>query len=375
MENVMHKQILITGPFLNDPGGVANYYNAVLPHLRSEPGIAVQYLEIGTGGRKLGTNLGPITDQIHFRNTITQLRPDLVHVNPSLDPQMRSFVRDGLFIRRAKKKGLKVLVFFRGWNTEIEPVVERCWFWFFRGTYLHADAFIVLASRFKDKLRSWGAKGNIFLETTAVPENLINGYSQAARSLAPPSDEVKVLFLARLEWEKGIRETIEAFSRLRARGMPICLTIAGDGPAMDFVKRFKEENHAVGAALSIAGYVRNDAKRELLTSHDIYCFPSYYMEGMPNSLLEAMAFGLSVVTTDVGGVGDFFQDDRMGIKVTPRSVESVANALEQLISDRVRLREMGSFNQEYASRRFLAGHVASRLHGIYLETMTHSNTR
>ncbi len=365
----MRKQILITGPLLKDPGGVANYYNAVLPHIRSEAETAVQYLEIGSGGRKFGSSLSPISDQFRFRRTITQLRPDLVHINPSLDPQLRSFFRDGLFIRQAKNKGLKVLVFFRGWDTDIEPAIERKWFWFFRRTYLHADAFIVLASRFKDQLRSWGVKEDIFLETTAVPENLIKGYSAETRILAPGADEIKVLFLARLEWEKGIRELIEAFSSLRNRGVPIQLTVAGDGPAMDFVKQFKEENKAVGAALTIAGYVRNEAKRALLTSHDIYCFPSYFMEGMPNSLLEAMAFGLSVVTTDVGGVGDFFVDGRMGFNVAPRSAESVANALERLISDRALIREMGSFNQEYASRRFLAGHVAKRLHGIYLETM------
>lgn len=365
----MRKQILITGPSLKDPGGVANYYNAVLPHIRSEAETAVQYLEIGSGGRKFGSSLSPISDQFRFRRTITQLRPDLVHINPSLDPQLRSFFRDGLFIRQAKNRGLRVLVFFRGWDTDIEPAIERNWFWFFRRTYLRADTFIVLASRFKDQLRSWGVKGDIFLETTAVPENLIKGYSAETRTLAPGTGEIKVLFLARLEWEKGIRETIEAFSSLRNRGVPIQLTVAGDGPAMDFVKRFKEENKAVGAALTIAGYVRNEAKRALLTSHDIYCFPSYFMEGMPNSLLEAMAFGLSVVTTDVGGVGDFFVDGRMGFNVASRSVGSVANALERLVGDRARLREMGRFNQEYASQRFLAGHVAKRLHGIYLETM------
>jgi glycosyltransferase involved in cell wall biosynthesis len=59
--------------------------------------------------------------------------------------------------------------------------------------------------------------------------------------------------------------------------------------------------------------VRGAAKKELLMSHHLLCFPTQYGEGMPNSMLEAMASGMAVMTCPIGGIRDFFEEPEMGV--------------------------------------------------------------
>lgn len=100
--------ILITGPSLTGPGGVASYYSAVLPHLRQQVGFDIHYLHIGRYDRAGGI-LHPLVDQVRFLRALARIRPTVIHVNPSLN--LKSYIRDGLFIYQAKRRGYPVVVF------------------------------------------------------------------------------------------------------------------------------------------------------------------------------------------------------------------------------------------------------------------------
>ena len=114
-----NKKILITLPAFQDPGGVATFYNSILPHLQNEEYDFIT-LEIGsTKGH--GNKLYPLSDQLRFRRSLISHRPNLVHINPSLD--LKSFLRDGLLVYPAKLKRLPVLVFFHGWGKNFEQVL------------------------------------------------------------------------------------------------------------------------------------------------------------------------------------------------------------------------------------------------------------
>lgn len=360
--------IFITGPSLADRGGVANYYNAVLPYLRQQDGLDIHYMEIG-GTRSAGGILHPVADQIRYRRTLAGISPAVVHINPSLVP--KSYIRDGLFVHQAKRLGYPVIVFFRGWDENFESAIKTKWLWFFRKTYLKADAFIVLASSFREKLKEWGVTAPILLGTTTVSSDLVRDFSiteKIERLAAKPV--IKILFLARLEKEKGVMETMEAVTMLRARGKPVTLTIAGDGDFMDAVRRFTDRHDELKKFLFVVGDVRGDEKKSLLASHHIFCFPTTYAEGMPNSVLEAMAFGMPIITCPVGGLRDFFEDGKMGYLVKQRTTVDVANALERLIHDRKTIISMSSYNYYYATERFLAPGVANYLADIYRQVVS-----
>jgi glycosyltransferase involved in cell wall biosynthesis len=355
-------RILITGPSLSDQGGVANYYNSILPILRERSDFDIHYLEIGSTKRSYGA-LHPLADQIRFRQSLNYLNPLLVHVNPSLD--LKSYLRDGMFVYQAKRRGLPVVVFFRGWLHKFETSVERMLMWFFRKTYLKADAFIVLGSAFREKLRTWGVTAPIILGTTTISDSFMHEFSIAEKvKLLDKEPVFKILFLARLEWEKGVLETMEAMSILRKRGRAVSLTVAGDGRAMGDVLKYAESHKELDGDLHITGDVRGEQKKMLLTTHHIYCLPTY-REGMPNSVLEAMAFGMPVVTCPVGGIGDFFENGKMGYLLEERTGLHVADTLENLINDRGAIKDMSVFNHQYAMQNFLATSVADKLLDVY----------
>jgi glycosyltransferase involved in cell wall biosynthesis len=355
--------ILITGPSLADQGGVASYYNAVLPHLSAQEKIGIHYMEIG-GTKGMGGVLHPLIDQIRFRRTLAVINPTIVHVNPSL--VLKSYIRDGLFVLQAKRLGYPVIVFFHGWEDNFESTMWATWLWFFRKTYLKADAFIVLASIFRDKLMAWGVTAPILLGTTTVSDDLVRNFSLAEKSEKLVTEPVlKILFLARLEKEKGVLEAMEAVTMLRAQGRLVTLTVAGDGACMDAVREFADRHDNLKEFLFVMGDVRGDRKVSLLASHHLFCFPTSYGEGMPISVLEAMIFGMPVITCPVGGLRDFFENGKMGYLVKQRSVTDIVAAIERLVDDRNMLKRMSSYNQRYATERFLASRVADYLGDVY----------
>lgn len=207
--------------------------------------------------------------------------------------------------------------------------------WFFDRTYARADRFIVLAKSFSDCLSEWGIDVPIELATTTVADELLDGFSISGKlNSVISSEDIKLLYLARLEPEKGVLELINGVGELLHRGEKLTLTIAGDGPAMGQVC---ERVVALGESsmrVKIAGYVRGSEKVRLLESHHIFCFPTRYGEGMPNSVLEAMAFGMSILTCPVGGLADFFEDGTMGVLLKDASSTAIAEAISGLVRDR-----------------------------------------
>jgi glycosyltransferase involved in cell wall biosynthesis len=96
----------------------------------------------------------------------------------------------------------------------------------------------------------------------------------------------------------------------------------------------------------------------------IYILPSY-SEGIPNSLLEAMALGCPSVVTNVGGISDFFQDEVNGkLLSAPPQPNDIYNACVELISDEEKLFKISQTNINYAMENFPASKVAKRLDAI-----------
>ncbi len=81
--------------------------------------------------------------------------------------------------------------------------------------------------------------------------------------------------------------------------------------------------------------------------------------------MEAMAFGLPVITRPVGGLNDFFEDGKMGFIVETLEPRAFADALEKLIEQPETCNKMGRHNREYTRGRFAASHVAKRIYRIH----------
>lgn len=352
--------VLLTVPDLQGQGGVASFYNGVLSHF---PHAKVTPLEIG-GCKNTGGLLHPLIDQVRFRNTLKDLRPELIHLNPSLG--FKSFLRDGLFAWQAKKLGIPFVVFWHGWDKMFESKVAGKYRGFFNSSFGCADGFIVLASEFEKTLRGWGVTVPVYKATTNVEESLLSGVDAQAKWADPSQlSQIKVLFLARLERAKGAFETVQAVKSLIDKQLSVSLTVAGDGDIRHELEGFTRSLGLTSEQVNFTGHIQGADKIRAFAEHQIYCFPTFYGEGLPTSVLEAMAFGMPVVTRPVGGLADIFEDGKMGALVHGKSPEEIAGCLEKIITNPVQMAETGRYNAAYAKEHFMASVVAGKLVAIY----------
>jgi glycosyltransferase involved in cell wall biosynthesis len=368
-------KILIVRDRETSGGGIFNYYQAMAKNLTSE----VRFVGVGRPYSFYGKK-----KQLHLRFTPVRLAlewlelffkiirfwPDIVHINPSFDPPgMRSLYRDAVNVLIGRILRRPVLVFWRGWeNTYRGTEFPRgnngliCRF------YKMAAAQIVLSEKFKKDLIRWGFKGPIHVETTVANDDCLAG------SLNPPQPNkarTHLLYLSRVEAGKGVFELVEAYKILKAKNPAYTLTMAGDGPDLEELREYSKQQ---GLDVVFSGFVKGKTKVECYQQGSIFCFLSAYAEGMPNAVLEALAMGLPVVSSDVGGLHDILRNGENGFIIptddnaVPRKKfdpQAVAAAVERLVETPELYERMATVNWRYARNRFAAPVVAKRLEAIY----------
>jgi glycosyltransferase involved in cell wall biosynthesis len=347
-------RVLLTTIDLGAEGGVASYLRAVRPYFTSPVDFLYVGARPGVPRSKLATIRRIVDDTWHFWRAVRSGEYALAHLNPSLN--RKSLIRDGMLALLARLGGLPVVVFLHGWVPSCErallqrPVLGRLFGW----TILRADHIVVLAHDFAERLRLMGYRGAVSVLSTAVENQLFETARQPSECVA-----LRVLFLARLEREKGALTAVEAVQQLRQAGRPVRLTIVGDGSDAAEIRKRAGELPDV----QILGYLRGEEKISVLRDNDVYLFPTEYGEGMPISVLEAMAVGLPVITRPVGGLRDFFVDGTMGYLTESTEPAVFAGLLERLTEDR--RREMGSYNAAYARRHFTGQVAAAKVEAVY----------
>ncbi|MEL6821582.1 MAG: glycosyltransferase family 4 protein, partial [Calditrichota bacterium] len=296
-------------------------------------------------------------DYLSFIRLVRNKSVRLVHVNPSLVPA--SILRDSIYVFLARLYSKKTFVFFHGWDRDFAETCGQGFWGLFLRRILKADAIAVLANEFKSKLLDWEYKGKILNETMLVGETLFN--YEISEAVDKNTNSPKVLFLSRIEETKGIYQTIDACKILRGKYSGLKLIVAGNGS----IEKQVRDQCSGEEWIEFTGYVRGEQKKELYYTSDLYLFPTYYPEGMPNSVLEAMATGLPVVTRPVGGLADFFDTDKMGALTDSLDPEVIAAECDRLLADPAKMNEISLYNIQYAHDRFLVSNVARRLVSIY----------
>jgi glycosyltransferase involved in cell wall biosynthesis len=289
---------------------------------------------------------------------------DLVHLNPSL--VRKAILRDGVLLLIAKLCGAKVLVCVHGWDTACEAFIRHRCLHLFRSVYFRADAFVVLSSQYETALRELGYTKAIYVETTVVPDEVFSRVNLDERERKRGPCTLHILFLSRVEKAKGVYCAVEAFRILREKYPFVTLTVAGDGSDLEDLKHHVEGQSIAG--VEFVGWVEGEAKHRAFTNADVYLFPTWWGEGCPCSVLEAMACGLPVVTRPVGGIGDFFEDGKMGFLTESKEPHVFAGLVERLLQDPTRRHAIARYNHLFAKQRFAASAVAMRLTNIYQKT-------
>lgn len=147
----------------------------------------------------------------------------------------------------------------------------------------------------------------------------------------PHTGAPELLYFGRLEYEKGIHDLIAALPLIRRTNPGTTLTIAGDGTQEDWLLEVARK-HRVFKAVKLAGRVNHDELLRLLHRADAAVLPSHY-EPFGIVALEAIAAGIPLVTSNVGGLGEAVINGKTGMSFPPRDIERLADAVQAVLDD------------------------------------------
>ena len=339
-------KILINTPHLNGRiAGVVNHYSGLRDYWNED----VLYNQIGKKNTTPGAGLYWIPlDVMRFIYRIITFNPEIILLNPSLGKN--AIARDFIYLRIAKFFGKKVAVFFHGFNTEnansinIKNMVKqlnRC------------ECLFVLSQKFADQLIEWGVDVPIHTTTTKVDDKLIENFDIEKKNYTSKN----ILYLARVSKEKVIFFTLDTFKILQEKHPELRFRVAGVGHDLDKAKEYAQKNNIKAEFL---GGLSGQALIDEFKNAYAYIFTSFH-EGMPTSVLEAMAFGIPVITRPVGGLVDFFKNGEMGYMIDSFEAADFAVAIENLVNDKEKVKKMSVTNYKYALENFLASSVARKI--------------
>jgi glycosyltransferase involved in cell wall biosynthesis len=218
-----------------------------------------------------------------------------------------------------------------------------------------------------------------FVSARMVPENKVRLILSSGVNtvrffpndrLGPVRRRLRVLLAARLLWEKGIQEFLDAATLLGADGRDIEFVLAGmpDAGNPRSVGRAQVQKWADSGVITWLGHV--DDMPGLLQSVDVMALPSYYREGVPKSLIEGAASGLALITTNRPGCREVVRKDGVdGLLVEPRNGAQLAELVARLDDDRDLLQVLGRKARQNALAYFDERQVIKRTMGVYAELL------
>ena len=357
-------RILLCGPSRDAVSGVATHLDQIF---RSP--IATKYslcqFRVGSEGRHerpFQRITRCVASPLALVWEILRWRPEIVHLNTSLVPP--AYWRDLLYLVIAKSVRCKTVYQVHGGELPHEFLGRNVWARRFMHWSLRIPDVIVLLAEAERK-----AYEDFALPTPIrVIPNAIN--LDEYRAAIPKSFEGSrtiVGYIGRLALEKGIAEAIRALAILRRAGIDTVLfRIAGSGPHERQLRELVDRE-AVGDVVEFVGPVFGEAKIRFWQGIDLFLFPTKHKEGLPYTILEALASATPILTTRVGGIPDVIENGVHGTLLGECDPLAIAGALRSLLADRQRLRRMSGAALQRAREHYGIDRLAAQFDRLYQE--------
>ena len=250
-----------------------------------------------------------------------------------------------------------------GWvSGQISRQVHAVESWFVR----ESDSLIACSASMSDEI------SELFGPDLAEIVVIRNGIDSSRWPFAPRRAHTgppELLFIGRLEYEKGVHEVIAALPRIRRTHPGTTLTIAGDGTQQDWLVEVARK-HKVLRCVRFVGRVDHDELLRLMHRADAAVLPSHY-EPFGIAALEAAAAGIPLVTSNVGGLGEAVIDGETGVSFPPRDVAALAAAVRRVLDDPVAAQRRARAARERLTSDFDWHTVAAETAQVYLAAKRH----
>lgn len=229
-----------------------------------------------------------------------------------------------------------------------------------KATFAKAGKVIALSSQWKQRFEQKLQLSNVTV--------IVNGVGLPGEIDLNKRIKNHIVFLGAITKNKGVLDLITALAQVdSAFHLHIAGNFCADISERDLIAHidsFPNLAHKV----TIEGVVKGQKKHELMQTCDIFCLPSY-IEGLPMSVLEAMAYKQAVLASDVGGLPDLIQSGENGILVAAKDINSLAQALNELLSDQVRKQQLSQAGSETFHKSYSLEAICPQYDNIYQELL------
>jgi glycosyltransferase involved in cell wall biosynthesis len=314
-------------------------------------------------GYKGGLDLGMT---VRLRKLIQQESPDIInthHISPLLHTWLASL---SLVRRPPLLHTVHVLPEIHRHHGGLSQKALRLYHFLLR----RADHVVCVSQAERERLRqvprlpAW--------HVTAIP----NGIDLRRFCLAPPAEELRKEFrippgafvitnVGAFRAQKNQVTLVEAFGRVAAQRKDVVLVLVG-GPCEDesFLRAAQERAKALGLEDRLRFLGQRPDVPQVLALTDVYVQPSLY-EGLPLSVLEAMAMQRAVVATDVGGNNELVKDGRTGILVPPNDPQAICDAVLRLLDAPSLRASLGAAAREWVSKGYTESCMIAKYEMLY----------
>ncbi|MCR4903606.1 MAG: glycosyltransferase family 4 protein [Butyrivibrio sp.] len=345
-------------------GGIASvlsrYYGSII-----EEDYDVTYVESYCDGSKFKKLFKAIKGYILFYITLKTNTPDLVHIHASFGP---SFYRKMPFVNMAVKRKIPVVYHEHGadFDTFYINATDKKKNLIF-AQFNKMTRFIVLSEEWKEKI------------STIIPSDkirVINNYSvvktekEVEGYIDDRFNNKTVLFLGEIGKRKGGFDLPDIITRVLKRIPDARFIIAGNGKKDELAEIKNMIPLKYRENVEWPGWIRYGTKEAALVSSSLFLLPSY-QEGMPMSILDAMGYGLPIVSTNVGGIPQIVDTTAIGNGklCIPGDTAAISNAIVFYLSNKEAQRAAGRCSLSIASKKYSFENHISKVEQVYKEVL------
>lgn len=364
-------RVLLSGHIPPPMGGIGTYCETLLGSKLGED-VDLRFVQTSAQHRALlasgkatwGNLVEAVRDCGRFFRACLTRRPDIVHIctGPGL-----SFLKNSLFVLIARMLGCRVLLHPHCGLAALYGD-GRLWRWFCARVFRISNGILGLSREWL-ALQESVAGDKIHYLPNAID---IGPYVQvASRRSRTDGSPIRLLYLGYLGEAKGSFDLLEAFKIMDIGGGEVGLDLVGDfltDQDQACLAQMAARPPGPGKTWRLLSPASGAAKLACFERADIFVFPSH-KEGMPMAILEAMASGLPIVATSVGGIPDLIVDGVNGFLAPPQAPPALARSIAALCQDRELRSEIGTRNTVASGEYHIPGHTRKLL-AIYTRLLS-----
>ncbi len=362
-------RVLVSGHIPPPMGGIAMFYQSLLGSSLPKK-VNLMFVQTSSqkrdladaGKASLSNAVSAVQDCIRFFKAVVKHKPQVSHIATA--PGF-SFLKHSICVLIANLFGSKILIHPHCSLAALYTDRPERWQKYVRWVLKRTDGLIALSKEWK-QIEQILPGLPVFLLPNAINQDDYRLIAQSRINKSPARSVKNVLYLGYLGKTKGTFDLVEAARLVLTRRSDVIFHLVGGELARGEREALQQKINALGLNGNVRLHepVEYAEKLEYFRQADIFVYPSYY-EGMPMAVIEAMASGLPVVASNVGGLPDLVMDNENGLLTPPGDPWSLSDSLNVLLDNVNLCHAMQQKSSKLAAEKYDIEKLVDELIRIY----------